>query len=769
NVVPRAIILPLQHDCFVAFDTELLRVAAIWIGQYPTLKGLAPMSYGTPLNKAGGGIGNLAKPQGHIFYRSQVAPGLRATRSGKETDPRTAFNDPNEPGKGPLASARYIGTKINREGPVLRWIHNEVTCEDTFSASLAGDEIVIHRSMSASDSEYVNKVIYKSDGTVQFEDPTQKSDEIQASEAIWPATAISAITSGNPQGIYAVDEIEIPYPNPWKRRIRPVDIQFTEDGTAYLLTFDGDVYTLSGISSPANQIEWRRIAAGFNEPMSLRFQGDKLFVFSRLGITQLVDRNGDGETDFYKLFSNDFVQSPGSRDFPSSLIDLPEGGFLIAKGGQQSDTFNPHSGRILKISPQGKRTGIYASGFRNAFIERDPATGLITSSDQQGQWIPSTPFHIVEEGKFYGHEKSRPTPETQIAEPKLWIPHRAAQSGMGQIMGFDDRFPTLQGAALYLDYQKPSVLRISLPTPEAPHPAASPLPIEFQTPALKGSINPQDGFPYFVGFQIWGTISNQLEGISRIRYLGGHDHVPRQAIAYEEGILLQFESPIDTKTALDPNNYQLSSWNYRRTPSYGSPQFNDQGDAGVDARLIHTPFVSQDNKSVFLAIANLSPAMQYEVQSNVFGNWTQTYLTSREFPKIDLAARGFNAIDFSSLFASKPAPRETIIKSTIISAMHGEELYTKYGCISCHSIDGSTEGKAGPTWKGLYKSRQELTDGQRKRVTEDYLIEAILEPEAAKPIAYASTDAGMPSYKGILSDSELQSLILYIKSLGLTP
>ncbi|MEM9159496.1 MAG: hypothetical protein AAGB46_10640, partial [Verrucomicrobiota bacterium] len=95
NVVPRAIILPLQHDCFVAFDTELLRVAAIWIGQYPTLKGLAPMSYGIPLNKAGGGIGNLAKPQGQIIYRSQVAPGLRATRSGTETDPRTAFNDPN--------------------------------------------------------------------------------------------------------------------------------------------------------------------------------------------------------------------------------------------------------------------------------------------------------------------------------------------------------------------------------------------------------------------------------------------------------------------------------------------------------------------------------------------------------------------------------------------------------------------------------------------------------------------------------------------------
>ena len=39
NLTPRALVLNLGHDCWVAFDPELLRVAAIWMGQ-----GLSPVS-----------------------------------------------------------------------------------------------------------------------------------------------------------------------------------------------------------------------------------------------------------------------------------------------------------------------------------------------------------------------------------------------------------------------------------------------------------------------------------------------------------------------------------------------------------------------------------------------------------------------------------------------------------------------------------------------------------------------------------------------------
>ena len=102
-----------------------------------------------------------------------------------------------------------------------------------------------------------------------------------------------------------------------------------------LVTFDGDVYRLSGLAGDNDQIKWRRIAAGFNEPQSIRIRDNDIFVFSRLGITRLLDRDLDGETDFYEMFCNRFTQSADTRDYPMSLALRPDGSFVIAKEGSR--------------------------------------------------------------------------------------------------------------------------------------------------------------------------------------------------------------------------------------------------------------------------------------------------------------------------------------------------------------------------------------------------------------------------------------------------
>ena len=45
NVIPRGIVLNLGHDCWACFDTELLRVAAVWRGRGVTPEGLGPLTY----------------------------------------------------------------------------------------------------------------------------------------------------------------------------------------------------------------------------------------------------------------------------------------------------------------------------------------------------------------------------------------------------------------------------------------------------------------------------------------------------------------------------------------------------------------------------------------------------------------------------------------------------------------------------------------------------------------------------------------------------
>ena len=48
---------------------------------------------------------------------------------------------------------------------------------------------------------------------------------------------------------------------------------------------------------------------------------------------------------------------------------------------------------------------------------------------------------------------------------------------------------------------------------------------------------------------------------------------------------------------------------------------------------------------------------------------------------------------------------------------------------------------------------------------EAYIRESILEPSKKKAKAYLKLETGMPIYGGVLSDSQIESIILYMKTL----
>jgi mono/diheme cytochrome c family protein len=97
------------------------------------------------------------------------------------------------------------------------------------------------------------------------------------------------------------------------------------------------------------------------------------------------------------------------------------------------------------------------------------------------------------------------------------------------------------------------------------------------------------------------------------------------------------------------------------------------------------------------------------------------------------------------------------------SVASGKSLAESLGCAVCHSADGTTEGKIGPTWQRLFGSQRTLLDGTRELADELYIREKILDPtqKRTKPGVIE-----MPSYRGVLSEPQLESLVLYIKSLG---
>jgi len=97
----------------------------------------------------------------------------------------------------------------------------------------------------------------------------------------------------------------------------------------------------------------------------------------------------------------------------------------------------------------------------------------------------------------------------------------------------------------------------------------------------------------------------------------------------------------------------------------------------------------------------------------------------------------------------------------------GARLYQMFGCMACHSTDGTTEGKVGPSWKGLFGTDRDIAKGAKGtfKADETYLRESILNPSAKVVKGFEKFDTGMPIYAGILNDSQIDSLVLFIKSL----
>lgn len=90
----------------------------------------------------------------------------------------------------------------------------------------------------------------------------------------------------------------------------------------------------------------------------------------------------------------------------------------------------------------------------------------------------------------------------------------------------------------------------------------------------------------------------------------------------------------------------------------------------------------------------------------------------------------------------------------------GRQVFLAYGCIACHSTDGS-QGH-GPTLARLFGSTRLIEGGEPVLADEAYLRESILEPNAKTAKGYPPNY--MPPYQ--MKDKEMASVILYLKSLS---
>ncbi len=152
------------------------------------------------------------------------------------------------------------------------------------------------------------------------------------------------------------------------------------------------------------------------------------------------------------------------------------------------------------------------------------------------------------------------------------------------------------------------------------------------------------------------------------------------------------------------------------------------------------------------------------------GKNNYTWFIPGEFGDYDLLCSSYCGVNHSYMSAIirivPQAQYDTWVKALPLKKIDnslGLKVIEKNGCIACHSFDGKK--MVGPTFKGIYGSSVEVTtNGVNRKIKADsiYLKSSILDPN--QDIVAGYPQGVMKSYKGIITDKDIQLINEYLKN-----
>jgi putative heme-binding domain-containing protein len=434
----------------------------------------------------------------------------------------------------------------------------------------------------------------------------------------WPQQLETPIVLGAGRP-YAVDTITLPRENPWKALLFCGDHDFLPDGSALVCTMQGDVWHVSGLTSPQSDpsdnpatARWRRFASGLHHALGLVVAGDGVYVQGRDQITRLRDLNGDGEADFYECFSNAFKTSAAGHDFICGLQRDAAGNFYTASGNQG----------LVRISADGQRADVIATGFRNPDGLGLLPDGTLTVPCSEGDWTPASMICVVrassQQPPFFGYRGPRDGLAPEL--PLVYLPRGLDNSSGGQTYVASDRWGPLQGQLLHFSSGAGTHFLVLRDEVDGQlQGAVVPLPGEFLSGSHRGRFNPRDGQLYVSGMAGWGSYTPADGCFQRVRYTGVPVQLPIGFHVHQNGVTVTFSKPLDAKLAGQPHSHFAQCWNYRYSAAYGSPELSTRhpGMRGHDSLTIASAHVLADGRTLFLELPELQPVNQLHLRLHV--------------------------------------------------------------------------------------------------------------------------------------------------------
>jgi hypothetical protein len=250
--------------------------------------------------------------------------------------------------------------------------------------------------------------------------------------------------------------------------------------------------------------------------------------------------------------------------------------------------------------------------------------------------MPASKISLVKPGGFYGYvqtharknafapdggriDHTKVVPPETFDQPFIWMPQEFDNSSGGQIWVDDPRWGPLSGRMLHTSFGKGWLYYLMIQeVGETTQSAIIKLPHDFSTGIMRGRVNPSDGQVYVTGLDGWngnGRSGLSDKGIQRIRYTGKPHRMVTDCQVEHDGLRIQFSFPLDSKTAVDPNAYQIQQWNYHWRHEYGSDMFHPEtGKPGKQTIEVSSIEISDDAMNLKLVIPQVRAVNQMHLR-----------------------------------------------------------------------------------------------------------------------------------------------------------
>jgi hypothetical protein len=452
------------------------------------------------------------------------------------------------------------------------------------------------------------------------------------------ATACSDDSLG--RSSYRVENIELP-----KGLAGQVGaLAFLPNGNLVAAFIRGEVMTFN-----PNSKTWSVFATGLHDPLGIQaISNSEIWVMQFPELTRIVDTDGDGKADLYETVTDKFGMTGNFHEFAYGPVKdqeenvfvalnsaSPNGGIrkevrgkldTTAKAPVQMFSVVPYRGWVMKRTPDGKLHP-YASGFRSPNGLGFDLNNNLLVTDNQGDWIPTSALHHVQEGRFYGHPSSLiwtegwnkgnpmaldPSELNRLRTPAaVLFPHGIMANSPTQPLcdATQGKFGPFQGQIFVGEMNQERIVRVMLEEVDGELQGAC-IPFIDKSGLRKGNNRlafAPDGSLY-TGQNDHGWAGDK--GIQRIVFTGKTPADIQNMELTKDGFTVTFTLPMNREEASNPNNYQFRHYFYEYHKKYGSDQFDVQSVPVLSVEL------SSDGLKATLRMDTIKAGYIYELKLN---------------------------------------------------------------------------------------------------------------------------------------------------------